>query len=177
MADRPEHLALTTLVMAVGALVALLVNGTALLGQPVLLGPGLLGWPGVSPFLTILGFVLALLGLAAVGGLLAVRPWAPKLGAGLGLAALLAGLTAVFLVAPLKGFTYPVFDTVLWLSVSIAATWVILFCSRPDVLARYAEEEVFQAAPRAQAAGGESGSGGAAQGDAGADESAEAAGE
>lgn len=159
MADRPEHLTLTAFVLLVGALVALLANGTALLGDPVLLGPGLLSWPGLSPFLAILGFVLAVLGLAAVAGLLTFRPWAPRLGAGLGLAALLSGVIAVFLVAPLKSFTFPPFDTTFWLIVAIAGVWVVLFCTRPEVRARYAEEAVFGGAPAPSAAEGEESAG------------------
>lgn len=149
MADRPDHLLVAVLVVFVGALVALVASLSALLGRPALLAPGMLAWPGFHLPLTVAAFVGSLLGLAAVPGLLAYKPWAPKLAAGLTLAAMLAGIVGMFLLAPLKGFVYPWPEALTWTAVLLAGTWLIAFCTDPDVLARYAEEEAFPSTTRA----------------------------
>lgn len=164
--DRPPYIRLTALVVGLGALFGLAGSLSALLlGQPAVLGPGMLAWPGWHLPLTLGALVGSLLGLAAMVGLLALRPWAPDLAAALTLVAMLAGLAAMFLLAPIKGFVYPWQEVVLWTTVLLAGLWVVSFCTDADVRARYARERAFESttAGAGRAAGAGEGEGSAEQ--------------
>lgn len=154
MADRPEHTVLAALVVAVGALLGLVASLTALLGRPAILAPGMLAWPGLHLPLTLVALVGSVLGLAAAVGLVTMRPWAPRLAGGLALGAMLAGLAALLLVAPLRGFEYPWPEAVAWSAVILAGTWLVAFTTDPVVLSRFDAERSFPSTSPAQPGGG-----------------------
>lgn len=143
MADRPMFLNVAAFTVAVGSLVGLVSTGLSLLGTTPILSAGLLSWPGLEPWLTLGAFVGSALGLVTVYGLVRMRPWAPKLGGWLALVASMAGLVAVLVLGPIKGFTFPWREVLLWTAVIVAGLWLIHWCTHEDVVAKFAAQETF----------------------------------
>lgn len=146
MADRPDFLHLTGLVMAIAGLVGVVNHGTAMLGRPTPFGPGLLAWPGLNGPIAIAGLLASGLLLVAVAGLYGGRPWAPGLGAGLGLLGTVVGLLALMVLAPLKNFSYPAMESLFWIVAIVASLWIVIFSTSAPVREHCREEEAFASA-------------------------------